>query len=88
MKLKVGDKIRAFLKRNGKGVEITTVIAQICDSGDLRVEWEDGHNGFWWISGDHQLAIEHCDGWGKIICKNWKRFERANSPGNECEPSD
>lgn len=75
MELAVGDKIRAFVKRNDTGIEITTKILKISDSS-LLVEWEGGNGGSWWISSNLNRPPNHCGGGGKIICKNWKRFEK------------
>lgn len=84
MEFKVGDKVRAYLhdSDDGEHVEITTTVIKISDSSNLlsqiMVEWP-GHNNIsqpgWWIYKDADRAIAKCDGYGKVICKNVKRFK-------------
>ena len=82
MKVKVGDKVRALVQRSGKREEITTVILAI-NGQEVLVAYEHGHTGdsdqpAWWIFMDPNRVLSKDQGMGKIICKNWQRFEVKN----------
>lgn len=80
MKFVVGEKIRAFCWKSSSdspGKELTTTVTQLGSPSNepdkIKVDW-DGTYG-WWIYKDTAKDKKDCEGWGKVICKNWKKFE-------------
>ncbi len=75
MELKAGDKVRAYLHDDGRtSTEITTQVLDTLND-QVKVEWP-GHSSYgWWIWKDVNKPIEDCNGFGKVICKNVRRFK-------------
>ncbi len=82
MNFEVGEKIRAFCWKEGRdqGIEFTTTIKKLGthhngEPEKVLVVWNECSYG-WWIYKDTGRDKLNCQGWGKVICKNWKRFEK------------
>jgi hypothetical protein len=73
LKLKKGDKIRAYVHSfsyhdPNEGVKIDTVVVEGnhgSDSDEIEVEWNDG----WCISVDTNRDIGSCNDYGKVLSK-------------------
>ena len=85
MKVKIGDKVRVVLwQRDSDKEELTTTILEIQkNTNKALVEWEHGHTynhsiKSWWVFIDPNKKLSGCANTGKIICKNWQRFEAEN----------
>ncbi len=82
MKFKVGEKIRVLLWKEEDGEikeEITTTVLKVNPGHPtmIRVAWSRAKSGGWWIYIDPNKSARDCKGWGKVICKNWKKYEKS-----------
>ncbi len=81
MKVKVGDKIRAYINFGGVEYEQTVEVGNIDTWEDpeppVYVEFIDknGDNLGLWIHNDPHRPKEDCEASGKVLCKNVARFE-------------
>ena len=87
MELKVGDKVRvkfwqACLKSvpgedeaTTEVLEVRCAMSEINDSDEVLVHWPAAGKD-WWVSGDVTYTkSDRFPSFGKVICKNVKRFE-------------